>query len=320
MKRSPRFKCWMVITGIIVLITLFATASPASQVAYSEPQPDELVQRAWQRAQRVGVYRFTTEIVQTTYPAPRLSNVGRSSSSETAHLEGQANLPEHKLLMTLWKGGSVANVSNGVEVRIEGEHAYGRQTGGAWQEMDNFSDAFAPGSDLMAYLAGAKNIRMKAEGGKMNSSFTFDVDGPAFAEYLRSQLERYLIEKGELPLGLSLDSSNTYREVQGQGELWIDERGLPLRLTVHLAYPEQQSGERVEADIRTDFSGFPAVIQPPTPLEQILGLVPSTPRDWQQAVAQAAVLLTSAGLLFVLVTNARSRKIYAAFVLASLSQ
>ena len=85
--------------------------------------------------------------------------------------------------------------------------------------------------------------------------FTFDLDGPVFANYMRDQLESYLRDKGELPLNLRLDSSRTYQQMTGQGEILLDERGLPLRLTIHLVYPPGKDNERVEADITTDF-GF----------------------------------------------------------------
>ena len=55
---------------------------------------EQEVRAAWQRAQEAGVYGFSTEIVQKTYPAPALVNVGRSSRKDTIYLEGQTNLPE----------------------------------------------------------------------------------------------------------------------------------------------------------------------------------------------------------------------------------
>ena len=62
-------------------------APPAAQ---TEPvaSPEQVVQRAWRRAQEAGVYHFTTEIVQTTYPAPAVVNVGRSPRKESLHFEG----------------------------------------------------------------------------------------------------------------------------------------------------------------------------------------------------------------------------------------
>lgn len=44
--------------------------------------------------------------------------------------------------------------------------------------------------------------------------------------------------------------------MSGQGEIWLDGEGLPLRLSVDLEFPDPQTGERVAAVIQTDFSGF----------------------------------------------------------------
>ncbi len=293
--------------------------------------PEHEVQAAWRRAQQAGAYHYTTDIVQTTYPAPALVNVGRSSRKETLHIEGQTNLPEHTLLMTLWKeGGSLLNPRDGIEMRVEGDRAYGRAIGGTWEEMDDFSGAFAPGNDLMAYLAGAKNVKredVKRENMDSRftfhvSRFTFDVDGPAFAEHLRDQLEHHLREQGELPLGLSLDVSNRFRAMTGQGEVWIDSNGLPLRLTVHLDYPEQRNGERIEADIKTDFrfsiADFRLTASSENDQSAIRSGLLHTPHNWHRAGRQTALAAAFLGLVFLLITCRRSRKVYTATVVAVL--
>ncbi|MEJ5309992.1 MAG: LamG-like jellyroll fold domain-containing protein [Anaerolineae bacterium] len=283
---------------------------------------DEEVQAAWQRARQAGVYHFATEIVQTTHPAPKLANIGRSSRQDTLHIEGQANLPERTLLMTLWQdGGSVLNARDGVEVRIEGDRAYGRQLGGVWEEIPDFSGAFAPGNDLLAYLAGAKNVRLEATDEAQGvTHYRFDVDGPAFATHLRDQLERHLIEKGELPVGLTLETSNLYRGVTGQGQIWIDDDGLPLRLSVHVQYPPEENGDRVEAQIQTDFSGFDRqrLMASSTWAERLAGVL-RLPRTWEgqgitlslrRAASQMGLFLGCIGLVAVLITHSRLKKAY----------
>jgi hypothetical protein len=173
------------------------------------------VRQAWRRAQEAGAYRFSTELVQITHLAPTLANVGRSSRRETLHLEGEANLPEQDLTMALWKGdGSLLDRRNGVEVRIEDGRAYGRAIEGAWHEMEDPSAAFAPGSDHMAYLAGAKNVRElgietrriaapdsggEAQGRVTVARYRFDLDGPAFAEHVRGQMEAHLRSGANCP-------------------------------------------------------------------------------------------------------------------------
>ncbi|MBC8450428.1 MAG: hypothetical protein H8D78_22055, partial [Chloroflexi bacterium] len=315
--------------------------------------PEHEVQAAWQRAQEADVYGFSTEIVQKTYPAPALINVGRSSRKDTIYLEGQTNLTERQMSLALWTGGGNALTrKDGVEMRIDGDRTYGRTIGGEWQEMDDLSNAFAPGNDLMSYLAGAKNVRevgtetlsLSPEDGEVGgwgdgeksphlptplspylvfTRYAFDVDGPAFAEHLRDQLERQLREKGELPLGLTLDSSAVYRGATGQGEVWIDSRGLPLRLSVHLVYPPERNGERIEADIQTDFSHFarqmaaaPSFFENPVAwTASTLGL-PHTAREWQRVGRQAALVTGMLGLLLLLIIYRKSKKVYVATVVA----
>ncbi len=159
MKRSHRYARLLLAISIVLLTVLFVAAPLVSQ-ATPTPSAEQTVQRAWQRAQEIGVYHFGTEIAQTVYPAPALVNVGRSSRQSTLHLEGQTNLPERQLDMTLWNGGGNAlNAQDAVEIHIQGDSAQGRVSGGDWVKIDDFSDAFAPGKDLMAYLAGARNVR-----------------------------------------------------------------------------------------------------------------------------------------------------------------
>ena len=309
--------------------------APLASGAAPSLSPQQVVQRAWQRAQEVGVYHFATDIAQTTYPAPRLTNVGRSSRQETLHIEGETDLPARTMQMALWQGGgSVLNPRDGVEVRIEGDQAYGREIGGLWQEVDDFSGAFAPGNDLLAYLAGAKNVRLvgtetvtipdqgDTQYAIRNTKYAFDVDGPAFEDYIHDQLERHLIEKGELPAGLTLDVSREYRGVIGEGEVWIDSDGLPARLRVNLEYPQQRNGERIKADITTDFSNFDREMlavasnwaeNPAAWLASTLGL-PRTPRDWQQAGRQASVAMSLLGLVLLAIIYRQSKKVYAAVV------
>ncbi len=61
---------------------------------------------------------------------------------KSIYLEGDADLPAHTLLLRLWPNSSEAvNADNYVELRIEGDRAYGRAAGGEWQEMDNVADS-----------------------------------------------------------------------------------------------------------------------------------------------------------------------------------
>ncbi len=150
---------------------------------------------------------------------------------------------------------------------IEDGSAYTRGAGSEkWQPVEDFSGNFAPGSDLMSYLAGIKNVtRLGTEARALPGSgevrftrYGFEMDGPALATYMRDRLEQVLLDQGKLPPGVTLEAAREYRELAGKGEVWLDERGLPLRLALHLVYPPAQNSSHSEADVQSDFSGFPA--------------------------------------------------------------
>jgi len=314
MKRIHHFRYLALAVGIPILVAIAIV--PLASAAGPAPTPEQAVQRAWQRAHEAGVYHFASEIVQTTYPAPAIANFGRTSRQDALYLEGDVDLPAHTIGMSLWKNGNVLNSRDGLEVRIEGDRAWGRQIGGTWQEMDDFSDAFAPSGDLMAFLAGAKNVKREEAESRIThhvSRFTFDLDGPAFASHLRDQLEAYLRERGELPIGLTLDSSRVYQEMTGQGEIWLDEDGLPLRLSVHLAYPQEKNGERVKVDIRTDFR-FSILDFRLASAQSPTSNIQSPIRNTQYAIRLAA-LLGVLGLVLLVLIRRRSKPVYSAIVL-----
>jgi len=286
---------YLIPVATVVLLLLGGLVAPSPASAEDGPPAGRAVREAWQRAQEAGSYRFATEVVQTTFPALAVANVGRSPSEETIYLEGQVDLPARSMEMGLWQGnGGVADPGSGIELRIEGDRGYARQPGGAWQEMDDVSWAFAPGSDHLAYLAGAENVRALgmetrlveptgSRGGPSSPTdpaiyrftrYAFDLDGLAFAQHLRDQLESYLRQRGELPLGLTLDSSRVYQQTTGEGELWVDERGLPLRLIMHLSYPEEEKYIDIRGG-RADRSGHLFRMEGPLkeglPLKRLIG-------------------------------------------------
>ncbi|MBN1668152.1 MAG: LamG domain-containing protein, partial [Anaerolineales bacterium] len=253
----------IVLTVCILMASGAMLFIPTQSVCAAEEtdQPEEIIQQAWQRAQALGSYEFSSDIVQTTFPAPSLANFGRTSQDEYVFLTGSVDIAARVMNLSLWQGnGSVALPESSIEIRIDGERGYVRQYGGSWQERDDLGNVFAPGNDFLVYLAGIKNVSYLGSNLGLER-YSFELDGPVFAEHIRTELEDYLRQRGELPLSMNLDSPRQYRDMLGQGEVWIDGRGLPLHLSIQLSYPEQANGERVDAIITTDFL-FAEVEQP----------------------------------------------------------
>ena len=314
---------------ILSAVTLVLLAGPLllKDTQAAAHSAEQAVQQAWHRAQEAGSYAFTTELAQKTIPAPALANVGSGSRTETLTMEGQTDLPGQTMQLRLWPAGSPdLGPDNAIEVRIAGDRAYGRVAGGAWQEVEDFTGGFAPAGDLLAYLAAGKNYqeigpetRTLPDGSQVTfTRYTFEIDGPALARYIRDQLERTLHERGELPAGLTLDVSREYNGLVGSGEVWVDSAGLPLRLLVQAVYPEQSNGEQVEAHIQTDFffdppgaAGAPAQ---PWDLGAALSLRDAA-ADWQLTAFQVALVLAMAGLLLLASCYHRRRIIQTGVVL-----
>ncbi len=318
-------------------------ASPSSQevsftAATAKPDAKRAVQDAWQRARDAGVYNFATDLSQLSFPARSLANVGRGPSRANLHLEGELNQPARTLAFRMWEPGQAATGGAGAaktpgsdaEARIEGDRAYVRPAGGDWKEVADFSASFAPDNDPLAFLGGIRDVReMPAEAPASAEAngvapayrvarYAFQMDGPTFATYLRDRLEDQLRERGELPLGVTLEAASTFRELTGSGELWVDARGLPLQLSMHLAFPAERDGSRLEADVQTVFSGFPAqVATAPASVVNLLASVgPGLPGQAAKAGGSGGALACSLGAIVLLLACRRSRRLYAAVVVA----
>ncbi|MFZ1754576.1 MAG: LamG-like jellyroll fold domain-containing protein, partial [Caldilineaceae bacterium] len=281
-----RRAAWALALGLLCLLGW-------STVDASLPDtPLQQLQSAWTTAGQIGQVTYRTVTIQTIYPTERLENVGRRAHTRRMEISGTLDRPGEAALMQM-RSGPQAN-QQVMDLKLEGGLAYGRTAVDAeWQPMDGVTDFFAPGGDLLGYLAAAKNVQEMTppqpsplrggssngtsldsstnsattflpngisvpspEWGGLGRGWSFDLDGPAYARYLRDQSQRTLQQKG-MPANLRMDVNQVYVRMQGQGELWLDADGLPRRQTVHLRFPPKQGdSEWVEAEIVTDFSAW----------------------------------------------------------------
>ena len=250
---------------LIVLILLFCSVNLFSvdQADSPAPRPQNAVVRAWELAQASGTYQYRSEIEQTTYPAPSITNAGRQPQQDHITLEGDIDIVAETMAMTLWTDSSY-NPDTGIQIRVENGEAYGRLGEGKWEAIDNVADAFAPGGDPLSFVAGMDNVQEQggqalALGNEQSlnlTHYTFDLNGPLYAKHLRQVLEAQLRARGELPMGVSLDTPSHYHDMTGNGALWLTADGLPHRLLIEMTLPLPENGEWAEATITTDFFDF----------------------------------------------------------------
>src|SRR3990172_2417607 len=280
----------------------------------------------WQRARATGGYEFSADVVQTTIPLPGLANVGRSSKQQTLHIEGSTDFPKQTLELALWsEGGSLVDRSSATQVKVEGDQAYARRGDQAWQAIPDFTGAFAPDGDFLAYLSAAKNIVKQGSETRAGIPFTryaFELDGRGFAAFVRDQLESRLAEQGKLPPGVQLDLPAQYKDMTGEGELWVRDDGLPLRQIIKARFPAQ-SDYRVEAEFTVDFSDYANVAQASNPQGTFGGLfgfldfgqIGSTLGEFAlspRLASQALIIMLMASAAYLVIRHARSKRVYAA--------
>jgi hypothetical protein len=109
-------------------------------------------------------------------------------------------------------------------------------------------------------------------------------------------------------------NTDAYREMSGQGELWIDSEGLPRRLALRLELPQQQNGDRSSAMLTIDYLALTAPgWRSPRPA---LGRTPARGISYRLATHGAALrqlglicaLFLAAGLILVAAARRLSRR------------
>lgn len=307
--------CVFLFAGLLLLLAL-AVLPPIVTANDSDP-----VGAAWERARATGSYHFDSDIIQVTIPRPKVTNIGRKSQTQTLHLTGQSDLRNKSLEMEIWSnGGNVLQNDGGLGVKVEEGQSYVRQqtsTGWSeWQAVESGIEGFAPQGDFLAYLTAVRNVQSHAPESRtlpgrtiVFTRHTFEIDGPTFANFMRDQMEQTLRAKGELPPNVRLEAADYYRQMSGDGELWVRDDGLPLRQILNLVFPEQQD-EFVNAQITVDFSSFG---QPQTGLGEVArsgdvaALVNALPAALSTVLPNPMAALPPMSLLLVVVLVLRYR-------------
>ncbi|HSH02663.1 MAG TPA: hypothetical protein VLL52_09115 [Anaerolineae bacterium] len=251
-----------VICLLFVGLLLIWFSWPQGASAGRDLSPAEAVKQAWQRVQDSGRYQFDTEMNQKTYPVPSLTNAGQQPTTERLVIEGDMNRLAQKVDLTLWQNGR-GDDANGYDIRYEEGVAYHRVGLEEWEPMRDMPHLLSPNGDPLAFLGTATDFAYVGTEllgvGEQTFSYdryTFAVDRDAYTELIRAEIDKQLQQYGTLPPGIDRQLPAMYRFMQGEGEVWLNEVGLPSRLVMDLRFPAQNRMGRIEATIETNFSGF----------------------------------------------------------------
>ncbi|MCP4543086.1 MAG: LamG domain-containing protein, partial [Chloroflexi bacterium] len=336
---------WYVLLALMGFLTILLWPSMTAAVPLTLTDAEQLKQ-AWEYAADVGVYRYQTDVLQTTHPTEKLVNVGRSSKIDRFSVVGMMDRPNDTMQMRIQADGTI-------ELKVVEGVSYGRvNSQDEWTQVENQSDFFAPGGDPLGYLNAAENIQEAKDMGQDAGSgepdletalanphsvlgtaysvYTFDLNGPKYARFMRDQMEEHLRRTGELPLNMNLELARTYIDMQGCGEIWIDaEANLPVRQVIHLEFPPERGAlEWVSANITTNFfeweeltsgnqgaASLTRLWENPTVLStQVVKSLASA--NIRQFAFTLGLSLSVLGLVALSITYCRSPKFYAAISLS----
>lgn len=295
-------------TAFILSATALLLATTVLRLAPTV-QPDP-IRDSWQRALDSGAYSFRATVIQEQAPAISPVNVGRASERQEVYLEGRADLRNERTQIRMGANASdLATDAGSVELRIDQGGTFVRQQGGMWEKYPGASDLYAPGGDMLGYLAAVRDVRLagaEPRDGESLTRYTFRIDGPAFAEYMRDRQQEALARQGKLPPGVTLTPSEQHRKLSGSGELVLGADGLPARQLLVISLPGE-AGQSATTRMTIDFDDY-GPLQPALPFAWRSMLWATA--DWLKNVApQALGLMMCALLALVLVRLRGSRRL-----------
>ena len=253
----------LIFSGLLLLLGVLWWL-PTIASADEEPTPADILQEAWQNATASGQYDYRTLVDQTTYPLPKLSNTSRQPTHNNIAMQGSLNFETNQMALTFWQDGSF-DPQTGIQVKVENGRAYSRAGGNnPWQEAGNVANVFAPAGDPLSFLAGMQNVQVGdtrtydfgTNGAQTYTAYTFDLNGSTFSNHLRREMDAQLRAGGQLPPGMSLSASESYRNMSGYGEVWLDSNLLPVRIVLDVTLPPDRTNGEIKASITTDLSNF----------------------------------------------------------------
>src|SRR4029078_3799555 len=119
--------------------------------------------------------------------------------------------------LRLWtQGGSVLQAESGVAMRVADGKTMIREGAGPWKEAGDVTGAIAPEGDFMSYLQAVRDIQghePETRNGVDFARYTFNIDGPIFAGYIRDQTEASMRQQGVLQPGEHVSLPAHYAEM-----------------------------------------------------------------------------------------------------------
>ncbi|MEZ4595230.1 MAG: hypothetical protein R3D55_29400, partial [Chloroflexota bacterium] len=157
------------------------------------PQPPRSLEEAYQRVLAVGAYKFSAQSEQTLVPRPIPSMIGQSEQRVDMQVAGEVTLPDYSMMSVSLDGFGLDPTP--VTMIMENGESYILQQGEKIL-TENMAGLASPNGDYLSYMAAATNVQpCEADSAPFEtavSCYTYNIDGPAFAEHVRLQMQANL--------------------------------------------------------------------------------------------------------------------------------
>ena len=269
MNKSRNF--WFYLTILFILaIVIFSGANLL--VHAEESSPAEQVQNAWNNALESGSYRYISDTTQAIIPRPIPEMIGEQETVFDLAMDGVVVLPNKSYLAMKVLSGSHSDL---VVVLRDGEQSY-MLIDGELKPVQNSLNLASQSNDLLGYLAAADEVTLldPPEGHPDLVRYGFLIEGPQYAEYVRQKAEENLRGEPGAPQSLTVEPIKALQNLSGQGELWVNSDGFPVRQVLDLELPEVNDQYSAKIRMISDFSAFGKV-------ESLPRAVQSSDGNWQ---------------------------------------
>jgi parallel beta-helix repeat protein len=240
--------------AILCFVAILMVASGSVTTRAEGSTPADMLARAWRNAQQAGSYRFVSDINQTLIPRPVVEMIGQQETALDLALDGAVVLPDQGYMTLKVLSGPR---SESVVMLRDGGQSFMLQES-ELKPVENVLSLVPQNNDLLGYLAAADEVVLlePPAGHPQLARYGFTINGPRYAEYVRQQAEAALRAEPGAPEGLTIKPLPTLQQLSGQGELWVNQAGLPVRQVIDLEMPEVTDEYGARIRISADFSSY----------------------------------------------------------------
>lgn len=243
-----RFASRQFLSAILLILIVFLLAGPTSTHSAPLLEADNPIQVVREQVFAQDEYRYTADINQTFIPRPLPHMVGETSERVDLFLEGEVDqLNEFSRLNIRFEGGPLSGEP--VITEMEAGQTY-LLADGERTLIDNPIALASPDGDFLAYLAAADQIQPIPASDDLPEGYTaysFNINGPAFANYIRDQMMK------SAAASVNALPSPILQRISGQGQLWVNENGLPSRQIMDIEIPEASDDYNARVHIVLDY-------------------------------------------------------------------